>query len=231
MPFTSAPITVKDSAGAARPLIAFNDGTNSAFANALLDSAGALVSPATAANQATANASLAAVAASVAGATPAGANVIGRVGIDQTTPGTTNGVQVVSALPAGTSTIGSVSAASNSSGGVSTYLAAGGTAAALLTNTPVAVKAGSASLYGVSLVNTGSSAAYVQLFDAAAGSVTLGTTAPKMAFWVPANGAWEEKFTGEAKVAFATALTMAAATTATGGTAPATGILATVLFK
>lgn len=41
-------------------------------------------------------------------ALPAGANLLGKVGIDQTMPGTTNGVQVNAALPAGTNTIGSV---------------------------------------------------------------------------------------------------------------------------
>ncbi len=40
------------------------------------------------------------------GATPAGTAIIGKVGIDQTTPGTTNGVQVNAALPAGTNSIG-----------------------------------------------------------------------------------------------------------------------------
>ena len=39
-------------------------------------------------------------------AVPAGTNLIGKVGIDQTTPGTTNGVQVNAALPAGTNLIG-----------------------------------------------------------------------------------------------------------------------------
>lgn len=38
--------------------------------------------------------------------TPAGTNLIGKVGIDQTTPGTTNGVQINAALPAGTNIIG-----------------------------------------------------------------------------------------------------------------------------
>jgi len=41
---------------------------------------------------------------------PAGTNIIGKVGIDQTTPGTTNGVQVNAALPTGTNTIGNVGA-------------------------------------------------------------------------------------------------------------------------
>ena len=39
---------------------------------------------------------------------PTGTNVIGGVSIDQTTPGTTNGVQVNAALPAGSNLIGKV---------------------------------------------------------------------------------------------------------------------------
>lgn len=39
----------------------------------------------------------------------AGTNIIGKVGIDQTTPGTTNGVQVNAALPAGTNVVGFIS--------------------------------------------------------------------------------------------------------------------------
>lgn len=41
-------------------------------------------------------------------ATPAGSAIIGKVAIDQTTPGTTNGVQVNAALPTGTNSIGQV---------------------------------------------------------------------------------------------------------------------------
>lgn len=41
-------------------------------------------------------------------AVPAGSNIIGKVGIDQTTPGTTNGVQVNAALPMGTNSIGNI---------------------------------------------------------------------------------------------------------------------------
>lgn len=43
---------------------------------------------------------------------PAGSNIIGSVSIDQTTPGTTNGVEIVAALPAGANTIGAVTQAS-----------------------------------------------------------------------------------------------------------------------
>ena len=46
----------------------------------------------------------------LASAIPAGTAIIGKVGIDQTTPGTTNGVQVNAALPAGTNAIGKLAA-------------------------------------------------------------------------------------------------------------------------
>lgn len=52
----------------------------------------------TAALQTTGNTSLATIATAVAAATPAGTNLMGKVGIDQTTPGTTNGV-VINSLP------------------------------------------------------------------------------------------------------------------------------------
>jgi hypothetical protein len=46
------------------------------------------------------------IATGVGSAIPAGTAIIGKVGIDQTTPGTTNGVQVNAALPAGTNLLG-----------------------------------------------------------------------------------------------------------------------------
>lgn len=46
----------------------------------------------------------------VSTALPAGTAIIGKVGIDQTTPGTTNGVQVNAALPAGANVIGALTA-------------------------------------------------------------------------------------------------------------------------
>ena len=48
-------------------------------------------------------------AVQVVGALPAGAALLGKTGIDQTTPGTTNGVQVVAALPTGANVIGKLS--------------------------------------------------------------------------------------------------------------------------
>jgi len=123
-----------------------------------------------------------------------------------------------------------VSQAANTSGGASTYAAVGGTGNALLTNTAVAVKASAGNLYGVNFVNPSTiSAAYVQVFDAT--SVTLGTTVPKLSFWVPAGGAYDKEFVGEEKISFATGIMFAATSTATGSTAPAAGILANIVYK
>jgi hypothetical protein len=67
MPFTLTPITVKDSAGANKPMIVYNDGTNSAFANAVVDSTGAVINPATSALQTTGNTSLSTIATNTTG--------------------------------------------------------------------------------------------------------------------------------------------------------------------
>lgn len=64
-------------------------------------------------------------------ALPAGANIVGKVGIDQTTPGTTNGVVVTSALPAGANTIGTVNLDATDSG----YLANTSAAASFVSST------------------------------------------------------------------------------------------------
>lgn len=70
------------------------------------------------------------IANGVAGAIPAGTNIIGKVGIDQTTPGTTNGVQVNAALPAGTNIIGTVGALTYPVGATAITASATGTTGA-----------------------------------------------------------------------------------------------------
>lgn len=66
----------------------------------------------------------------------AGSAIIGKVGIDQTTPGTTNGVQVNAALPAGGNSIGIVKAQPSTPAAVTVKQAAitVGTSAVRLTN-------------------------------------------------------------------------------------------------
>lgn len=60
----------------------------------------------------------------------AGSAIVGKVGIDQTTPGTTNGVQVNAALPAGSNIIGNVRIDQTTPG----------TTNGVVVNTPVGVK-------------------------------------------------------------------------------------------
>jgi hypothetical protein len=82
--------------------------------------------------------------ATAASALAAGTNLIGKVGIDQTTPGTTNGVQVNAALPAGTNTIGNFGFDPSSGKGTpaSTFLALPAT-----TTTQIVALSGSTKTY------------------------------------------------------------------------------------
>lgn len=111
-------------------------------------------------------------------ALPAGSNIIGNIRIDQTTPGTTNGVQINAALPSGTNTLGYV-----------------GTAGVLQSNAPV---------YNVYSSTNVTTAAYVQLvasttaktnsvriFDSSGQSMILavgGAGAEVIQLYVPAGG-------------------------------------------
>lgn len=146
----------------------------------------------------------------------------------------TNGAPVSTSNPMPVQVVGGSSSSSSlaaaTSGGSTVWAATGGTGNALLTSTAVAAKNAAGTFYGITVINPNSTAEYVQVFDAAPGSVTLGTTPPKMFFWVPPGGAWEEKF-ATFGVAFATGITVAATTTATGSTAPSTGLQAQLYLQ
>jgi hypothetical protein len=126
-------------------------------------------------------------------ATPAGTNLIGKVGIDQTTPGTTNAVVDTPV------TSGGLSIVTGSVGGTAT-----------------AIKASAGQLYGYHLFNTTAAVAYVQIFNVAAGSVTLGTTTPTISIGIPASGGVTVNF--DKGIAFGTAMSFACTTTRTGST-------------
>ena len=84
------------------------------------------------------------IATNTGAAVPAGTNVIGKVGIDQTTPGTTNGVQVNAALPAGTNTIGNVGSDPSSGKGTPSSVAINVSTA---TTTQLVALSGSTKIY------------------------------------------------------------------------------------
>lgn len=140
-------------------------------------------------------------------ALPTGSNVIGKSSIDQTTPGTTNAVQSIAGTAGGWS--------------VNSQTA--------LTNSKIAVKASAGNFGGYMVYNPNASAVFIQVFDVASASVTLGTTAPTYVITLPATAAANVEFS--LGITHATAITLAATTTATGLTAPGTALTGFFLFK
>lgn len=100
---------------------------------------------------------------------------------------------------------------------------------AALSNTAVAVKAAAACLYGYSLYNPAAEITFFQFYDVAQGSVTVGTTVPKIT--IPIQSGASETLDFGVGITFGTALTVATTTTITGGTAPATAALCGLFYK
>lgn len=98
-----------------------------------------------------------------------------------------------------------------------------------LTATATAIKAAAGTIGGWYLYNPNSTVVYVQLFDAATGAVTLGSTAPVAALGIPAGSA--ANVVSAAGINFTTAITVAATTTATGSTAPASALVASFFYR
>lgn len=120
---------------------------------------------------------------------------------------------------------------------LTTYSAPGGGGNGLLTATVVQIGAtGARRLYGWNFANTNSADLYVQCFNLASGSVTLGSTVPAISQRIPGGGTttnasfWEEKFDTVPR-RFSTALSCAVTTTPTGSTAPANGVAANIDYQ
>jgi len=129
--------------------------------------------------------------ATVAGSAslPSGTNLIGKTGIDQTTPGTTNGVVNLAAAVGGSSTTGNI-VANNT--------------------TAVVLKASAGTLYGVQLYGIGAAPAYLKIYNAT--SATCGSGTPVKRLMIPAastgaNGAGSNISFGPQGVNFGTGIT------------------------
>lgn len=101
-------------------------------------------------------------------------------------------------------------------------------------NTAQAVKTSAGNVYGLIVQNPNTANAFIQLFDVAAGDVTVGTTTPSQSYFIGGttagdNNQIEIKFT--VPVSFETAITYACTTTATGSTDPTTGLVVNILYK
>jgi hypothetical protein len=85
-------------------------------------------------------------------------------------------------------------------------------------------------IYDISVSNgQAATAAWIQIFNLASGSVTLGTTAPIKEFLVPFGTT--QSLTFPVGIAFGTAITIAATTTEEGATPSASGVIANVDYK
>lgn len=120
--------------------------------------------------------------------------------------------------------VGYVASVTSTSGGFTAFRNTG------VTNTAVAVKASAGCLYYYHVYNTNTSDVFLQIYDVASGSVTVGTTTPTYTLVVPAGGGiLDSPFS--APMNFSTAITIAVTTTATGGTAPSTALLVNMGYK
>lgn len=136
---------------------------------------------------------------------------------------------ITNALPAGTNVVGDVDIAPRTTGGWSVGNFTSGDTYTALTNTAQAVKGSAGKFGGYYIYNPNATATYVMIYDVAAGSVTVGTTTAKLVFCIPAtSGANLELLAG---IPFATAISIASATTGAGNSAPATALEAMIFYK
>lgn len=102
----------------------------------------------------------------VIGSIPSGSAIIGKVGIDQTTPGATNGISEVSAPTGGATGATILSAASNNS---------------------TSIKASAGTLYSVTVVQTTTTLMDVRFYDTASAPTCSSATGMKLNFPVQSN--------------------------------------------
>ena len=96
-----------------------------------------------------------------------------------------------------------------------------------ISNTPVGVFSTQKKWYGFCLNNRDASARWLQVFFKPEASVVYGTTAPDKTIEVPAGGSVSDEFNNPFLV---TGITVAAATTETGTTAPTNPITGELYF-
>jgi hypothetical protein len=146
-----------------------------------------------------------------------------------------NGVATTMGNGASGTGVQRVSIASDSTGQVSPAANATATGCSIYKNTALvatkqAANASAGNLYGYHIYNPNTVVIYVQFYNVASASVTVGTTAADMILAIPPGG-WADAPSSGPPISFATAMTVAATTTATGSTAPSTGLLVNLWYK
>ena len=92
-----------------------------------------------------------------------------------------------------------------------------------MTNSAKAIKGSAGQLFMLQCGNTNSTEVYVQIYNIASGSVTVGTSTPTLSIPIAATGTGGFTLSLQG-LQFGTAISAAATTTATGGTAPSTAL-------
>lgn len=156
----------------------------------------------------------------------AGANAIGKLAANS---GVDIGDVDVTSISAGSNLIGDVDLQPRTTGGWTPANFNTGDTYTALTNSAQVIKGSAGKLGGYYIYNPNSSAAYVMLYNIAAASVTVGTSTARMIICIPATSAANLDL--GAGIAFDTAMSIAAATTGGGNTAPSTALEALVWYK
>lgn len=101
-------------------------------------------------------------------------------------------------------------------------------------NAAQVASASAAQLVGISVSNINAADAFLQLFNTAAGSVTVGTTTPVLSFLIPKGDATNygsRDIMFPKPIDFDTAITYACTTTPTGAGDPSTGLVVNLLLN
>lgn len=163
----------------------------------------------------------------ITNALPAGTNAIGKLAANS---GVDIGDVDVTSIAAGTNNIGQVSVAPQTANGLSVFNATSSDGATALTSTAQAIKASAGQVYGWYIYNPNATAQFVQLYNTAAASVTVGTTNPLFMLTIPATSAANVEFTNG--ITFSNAGFSCAATSTAGGSgAPGTALDAVIFYK
>lgn len=139
----------------------------------------------------------------------------------------TDQVQLTNALKVDGSAVtqpvsGTVTATTELSTGLTTF------SNTALTNTKTAVKASAGKVYGWMIHNPSAATTYIQVWNVAIGSITVGTTAPTYTIPLP-TGASANVFTDRG-ITHSTEINIAATTTPTGSTAPASAAVVSIFY-
>lgn len=97
---------------------------------------------------------------------------------------------------------------------------------AALLATPVQVKSGAGRIHQYHFGNPNTSVVFLHIYNSLAANVTVGTTTPLATYMIAANAALDGFWPNSLN--YSTGITLAATTTATGSTAPATGLLTNI---